>query len=531
MQNEHNPNTITSDVIFSKEHLNIFAPGLSDSKVTGNLFGTNVMKVIPFTFNLDNECRQDFINGKGIRIVSRESFDKKNQKIYNGLQSEFFGSDFGDDHAFSDRYSCACGKLKGQVHEHKYCHECNTEVQFNDIDLKKFGWIIIDGGYYIISPIYYAKLEALFGKIDQTETVISAIINVRYKDGKTSGDNPALDEKDLIVVEKHPFIRRGMVWLRNNFRQVLDYYKKKKPASKKEAFDEIYDNIDKIFCHCIPVYSSVLRIETPGEKGEKSYKIKTNTCYRSIINSVNKINELVQNRDGEDDYDPDEETSINRFLAQIQKDLQANYTEEFKIISGKNGFIQAKVVAGRYNFSARNIIISGSDILRTNEIEICYSTFIELFRYELINIYAKFNNCTLAEADNAVRRANAYFDKDIYCMMQLIIKSQANVYLMCNRNPSINFGSFVTLKIAKVKRDFGDKTLTLNRRILQTMGADFDGDQVNIFRIIGMDMTSKFTKNMDPTTNLFINRIDGRLNTAMMPAKDEAMGFFVFNNI
>ena len=529
---KQNEGPIVTDMIFSKEHLKIFVPGISEKDISGKKFGTEVMKVIPFSRNFDNDCREDFINGKGIRIQSHESFDKKNQKIYDGLQSPFFGSDYGDELAFSERYTCQCGRLKGQMYEHRYCPECNTEVQYNDIDLDKFGWIIIDGEYYIIQPLYYAKLESLLGKMDQTESVLSAIINVKYRDdNRSSGSNePILDDKDKLYKDKHPFIRRGMKWLSTHLRYVLDYYQKRRPSSKKDAFAEIYDNIDKVFCHCIPVYSSVLRIETPGEKGEKSYKVKTNTCYRSIVRSVNKINELVRDRDGEE-ITPEEETTINRFLSQIQKDLQINFEEELKIISGKNGFIQAKVIAGRYNFSARNIIISGNDILHTDEIEVCYSTFIELFRYELINIYAKFKNCTLAEADNAVRRANAHFDKEIYYMMELLIETPQPIYLLCNRNPSINFGSFLALKIVKVKPDMGDKTLTLNRRVLQTMGADFDGDQLNIFRIIGMDLSSRFVKNMDPTLNLFINRIDGRLNTAMTPAKDEAMGFYVFNNI
>ena len=55
---------------------------------------------------LDLECWHDIATGNGIRLTSVESFDKKNQKIYNGLQSEFFGTDFSSDWAFKERYSC-----------------------------------------------------------------------------------------------------------------------------------------------------------------------------------------------------------------------------------------------------------------------------------------------------------------------------------------------------------------------------------------------------------------------------------------
>lgn len=523
--------TLTTDVIFSKKHLNLFVPGISDEEIPGKNFGTNIMKVITFARNFDNDCREDFINGKGIRIQNHESFDKKNQKIWDGLQSPFFGSDYGDEHAYAERYSCACGKLKGQMYEHKFCPECNTEVQFCDTDLSKFGWIIIDGGYMVINPIYYTKIESALGPYDSIESVLHAIINVRFRDGKTTEDIESvlsgLDEKDVANLQKHPFIRRGLSWLKDNLREVLDYYQKKRPASKKEAFQEIYENIDKVFCHCIPVYSSVLRIETPGEKGEKSYKVKTNTCYRSIIRSVNKVNDIVKDKD--EDINIEDEVEINRFLFQVQKELQANFDEEFNILSGKEGYIQAKVIAGRYNWSARNIITSGSDPLHTDEIEMCYCAFIELFRYEIINIYAKFKNITLAESNNAVNRAMAHFDKEIYYIMNMIV--QTPQYVMVNRNPSINYGSFLMLKIVKVKPDIGDKTLTLNRRVLQTMCADFDGDQVNIFRVISESLSKKFRQTMDPKTNLFINRINGRFNRSLAPAKDEAMGFYVFNNI
>jgi hypothetical protein len=43
-------------------------------------------------------------------------------------------------------------------------------------------------------------------------------------------------------------------------------------------------------------------------------------------------------------------------------------------------------------------------------------------------------------------------------------------------NISINYGSFLTMKVASVKGDFNDKTMTIPSNILRTMGADFDGD-------------------------------------------------------
>lgn len=526
------------DMLLSNKMLSLYSEFYSERDIPGRLFGTDIIEVIPYARNFDNDCRDDFINEKGIRIQNPEAFDKKNAKTEDGLQSPFFGSDFGDDLAFAERYTCVCGKLKGQMYEHRYCPECNTEVQYNDIDLTKTGWIIIDKfedqEFCVINPLYYAKLEKVLGKLDNTEKVIAAIIKIHYKDRKgndilNNPDDPCLDDKDIHQIEKHPYIRRGMSWFRNNIREVLMYYRKKKPPKQREAIDEILNNLDKVFCRCIPVYSSVLRIETPGEKGDKIYKQRTNKCYQSIIRSVNKINKLLADSAGEK-LSIEETTLIDRFLCQIQADLREEFEEEFNSINDKKGHIQARVIAGRVNWSARNIIIAGNEVLHANEMLICYASFIELYRYELINIYSKWKNCTLSEASSEVQIAKSHFNNEIYFIMKWMVDTH-DLYLLVNRNPSINFGSFNRLRIAAVKPDIDDKTVTLNRRVLQTMGADFDGDQVNIFRVIGEVLNDKFNENMDPVRNLYISRINGRLNRGMTPAKDEAIGFFVFNNV
>lgn len=504
-----------------------------DKNPKGRKFGTDVIKVNPFAYNFDRECRSDFLKGKAIRLESVESFDKKKNKIYNGLQSEFFGSDFGDDLAFSERFSCVCGKKVGQMYEHDICPECGTEVQYLEVDLQKFGWVMIDGGFKVIQPLYYAKLESLLGKLDSTESVIGAIIKIHYKDtdGNTAINDPfapCYDDKDKQNLPKHPFIRRGMTWLSEHLTEVLDYYKKQKP-NKKDAFQEIYDNLDNVFCHCIPAYSSVLRMEAPGEKDEKVYKVKTNTCYRSIISTANKINDIVR-ENGTGEYTVEELTSADRFCCQIQRELADLFDEEFNIINGKEGYIQGKIVAGRYNFSARNIIISGNRALHSDEVEVCYSTFIELYRYELTAYYAKLKNCTISEANDAVLQAQTSFDKDIYYTMIYMIQS-TNCYLIVNRNPSINYGSFLALRVVNVKSDINDRTLTVNKRILIVMNADFDGDQENIYRTFGETLNNKIARSMNPKYTLFIDKKNGGLNKALMPTKDEAIGFWIFNNI
>ena len=94
---------------------------------------------------------------------------------------------------------------------------------------------------------------------------------------------------------------------------------------------------------------------------------------------------------------------------------------------------------------------------------------------------------------------------------------------------TINYGSFDYVRIVGVKKDISDKTLTIPTHIIVPMNADFDGDLLNVFRIIGMDFQKRFEKNMNPRYNLFVSRADGKANKEVIPVKDELVGFWAFN--
>ena len=95
----------------------------------------------------------------------------------------------------------------------------------------------------------------------------------------------------------------------------------------------------------------------------------------------------------------------------------------------------------------------------------------------------------------------------------------------------INYGSFDYVRIVGVKKDISDKTLTIPTNIIVPMNADFDGDLLNVFRIIGVDLQKRFEKNMNPRYNLFVSRANGKVNPEVAPTKDIAVSFWAFNNL
>lgn len=509
------------------EDVKMYIPDISEAPA-GKIFKTSIRKVIVEAINFDEECREDFIKGKAIIINDPDSFDKKNNKNPHGLQSGWFGTDYGDDAAFNDRYRCECGKYIGKMHLGCICDECNTPVQQCETDLTKFGWIMLDK-YQIMHPLYYQKLDNALGSVKGLqESVLSCITNVVYHDKNQTADLG--DIKMQEIMEKNPFMRKGMIWLSEHLLEVLDFYSKKKSndPKKKAKFDELYNNIDKIFCHAVPVYNSTLRLETPGNKGEKFFKVKVNSLWGSIIKDFNKINDYFS-----DNPTFMDEIEINKFLRTAQTELQAIFDEEFAVIDGKKGVILGKVISGRVNYSSRLIIKAGSGILHADEVELPYVTFLDFFDRELMTEYSHIKGCSLKVAQAAWNRAHVHFDREYYAIMMWMIKDPRNlpyIHIMINRNPSINFGSFLTVKIAAINPNVSDKTMTINTRIIKTMAADFDGDQLNVFRIQGANLGSKFELNMNPKYNLYISKTNGRVNPAMMPTKNETVGFFQFNN-
>lgn len=391
------------------------------------MFGSKIENVTVEKMNLDLECYFDFLQGRGIRLTSVEAYDKKNEKIHNGLQSDFYGSDFGDDSAFEERYSCKCKKYIGKMYQNIICDVCDTPVQFNDADLTKTGWIILNN-YSVISPIYCAKLIDALGA-SGGEKVFNKIIERVIPDD--SPNKKELTEKEILEAKKNPFMYKGMIWLKDNLWEVLDYYEKKKPT-KAKLFKELKEDIANIFVSSIPVYTALLRTELPGVKGSKLYKLKINTIYQSIIRITNFINDFTE-------VNHNDIISIDKQLASIQYELMDVFTEIYKELTGKKGIITSKVLGGRYNFAARNIIVSSSGRLRADEVEVGYVVFMELFRYEIINLYTKIHNCTISEASNVWKRGLSHFNTTLYNIIQHMVtdkKYSKYLNILINRNPS-----------------------------------------------------------------------------------------------
>lgn len=282
--------------------------------------------------NWDKVCETDLLMDKGF-IVSEPAITGKDTKSMYGIQSPLFASDWSDgEDAFSDRFKCKCGAMKGKIFEGETCPECGTKIEFRDVDLSITGWIIINN-YKIIQPIYYKKLASIIGP-----KVFAEII--KY-DKFIDRDGHVLEKPS----DTNQFKGIGLIEFRERFQEILDYYKVKK-KNKLEEIKEIEEDIDKVFASCIPVFSSVLR---PISFRNDSFFYSTiDKRYNSIFSSVNLLNdtELYERRRKKWTKEKKERMDTATILSTIQEKLMQLWELVFDLINQKDGYIKSEILGG-----------------------------------------------------------------------------------------------------------------------------------------------------------------------------------------
>lgn len=473
--------------------------------------------------NWDEECELDFLAGRGFEIKEKitskkdrkgkklpgAKSDGKKKKSKYGIQSPLFMTDWDDDNAFEERYSCKCKELKGRVFEGEKCPICLTEVKFRDVDLKIFGWIKIYN-YKIIQPLYYKMLSSALGK-----KVFNEIVEY---DKELTKDGMIVDKS----TKNRPFKGIGIIEFYDRFEEIMNYYYNKK-KNKREIIKELIEEKDNIFVSSIPVYSSAMR---PISFKNESF------FFTGIDKKLNTIvsDSLILNRS---EYRLKSRSKKARMddpiiLNSIQRNLNLLWDEIFKEINQKHGHIRNNILGGRLNFAARNVI-RPDPTLRADEVRICYMTFLELYKYEIISHVVKINDCSYNEAYDIWYRATIFYDEKIYKIMNYILKKYKSKVKII-RNPTINYGSLLCMKIKSIIPVMDDFTMALPIQILTCLNADFDGDIMNIVSFKTKKMANEFDKTFNPRKNMYISRINGLFNNDFNLLKDQIIGLYEFNN-
>lgn len=408
----------------------------------------------------DIQCRVDFMSRRGF-VVDKYAYEDKKLKIKSkrGIQSPLFGTDFSDENAFEERYACQCRATTGKVFEGEICPKCKTEVRFVDVNIEYTGWILLKHDK-IVQPLYYRLLNRI---VKSKKFSLDDIIQPKSE-----------IDKDGIIIHhpydpKQPFAGIGVEGLYERYEEILDYYYKKK-RNLRDLIDMIRDEREKAFASSIPVYTSALR--PTSFNGESNFNfISPERIYSNIVKKANLLNSLRKQAVGGKFKEERDFLHRQTALFELQSKINQLWKMVFEKIDTKHGHIREEILGGRVNFSARNVIVPDSS-LKADEIEIGYLTFLELFRYEIIGYLVKMTGSSYGEAAQEWFESSLGFNKRVYEIMQYII-DKCDPRVIMNRNPTINFGSLMLMKIKRVRGDYNENhTMSIPVFILSDLNAD-----------------------------------------------------------
>lgn len=488
--------------------------------------------------NFDHEMKKDIETGNGFLIDKPKSTNKKDIKNPNGIYSPKFGQKLGDVNPYADRYSCECGYTKSRINHSIECPVCHTKCKYVDDDFSTFGWIVLKDQYHIIHPKFYDSLEFIFGASPFNRdrkrikgTKLENILNY----------SPEVDQNGQLhecafKPDNEPFYGIGMIEFYERFDEILDYYYAKNPK-KKEYYDEIQDykyscecsNVvgkdfegkicpvcgkpvqfvgkDIIFTHSIPVFTTHLR---PADiKDGYMYYEPTNGIYNMINKHVHSINK--------DKRKIDKDFKIkNQELFNVQMKFQELVDEIMKILSGKKGQLRM-LIGGRYNFSCRAVIRQDAT-LRIDQVKLPYVELVKCLQQRIINILIRTYNISPSEAYDIWQRAISKKDERIGEIIDAIIRSEPEgLPVIINRNPTINYGSILQVFCVGYTDTL---TMSVPLQVLKIMGADFDGDVLNIFHIINEAFFERCYIVFNPRNAMYISRVDGKMNADVLVQRD-----------
>ena len=401
--------------------------------------------------NLDDERMNDINTDNGF-IISDPNGIKKDIKDPNGMFSSKYGQTLKDMNPYATRYKCECGREMFKVNEGTRCPICEKEVKFVDDNFNYFGWKVLKD-YYFIHPNLYKSLRTVIGK-----TQLDNILNYEVKK-----DEDGHIIEDIERPKKEPFYGIGMIAFHDRFDEIMEYYGKSSAntSNKKQYYDDIMENKDKIFAQSIPYFTLLLR--PVNDEQSNFYFEDSNSFYYMMNKLAAKINNYDHN-------DPMcDLTSLNKLLYDLQCKYNKLYENIEKTIEKKKGNVR-QLLSGRYNFSSRCVITANLD-LRIDEITLPYSCLVEILQQRIINILRRTYSINYSDARDIWYKATLKPDKRVKDIINSIIKSSGDgrgIPFIINRNPTIAYGGYLQMFCVGINDSY---TMEIPLRVLRLLAA------------------------------------------------------------
>ena len=237
---------------------------------------------------------------------------------------------------------------------------------------------------------------------------------------------------------------------------------------------------------------------------------KTNENYNMISRLVMEVNrdKLRIDRKKKNKLD---------LLYQLQLQVNIVYAELKEIMSKKKGDIRS-AVGGRYCFTGRSVIAQAVDLM-PDQIRLSYHTLCEMLQQVIINILQRTYSFSYADAYKYWYKAQLQYNEIVASIIENLIKdSDGGLPIIINRNPTISYGGILFMRCIGIGKE-NDYTMQIPLQVLQLLGADFDGDSLNIMYLYNKDFIRAAEEILSPRY-MFISRNDGTFNNLMNHQRD-----------
>jgi len=386
------------------------------------------------------------------KIYTRKSFFK------DGIFSQQI---FGPIHD----YTCECG-IKDTTNIGHRCPNCG--VKYVASSERRYSYATIDMPVKILHPLVYLSIKS---RRSNFKTLLEDILNgYKFYEYDESKDTfITLDEViDVSIDDFYNIIEKLIMKIDNRMYTLL-----------KNTIGSIF--VKNIIVTPPDTRPVVISKTNDIIMDEMNYK------YRDILTKIDQYNILIN---------PEKSMYINYdFTLNIWKDTFALYDMAEEYINGdKKKLIRKNIMGKSIDFSGR-AVISVDPTLKLDECGVSYKILLEIFKPELIkDLISSGFCCTMHEADSMIK--DALDDKiDLFDQIKKVCTHQI---VILNRAPTLHRQSLFAFKAIPTK----DKVIHLHPLMCEPYNADFDGDQMAIYRPILQKSIDECKRYMIPSQNL-----------------------------
>ena len=227
-----------------------------------------------------------------------------------------------------------------------------------------------------------------------------------------------------------------MIDFYERFDEIMKYFLDKN--KKFDLYIFIMSQKSVVFAKSIPVYNALMRHFTIKD-GKIKYT-KDDILFKRIFTNHQLLNNdfaLARKMEGAKKRKGGvERLRKENILYRIQKDILALWDFSFEAIDGKTGVINGQIVAGRMDYTARNVIVP-DPTLEMDQVDIGYITALEIMKLEFIDFAVKMYDINHREAANIWRDATMTYSPRVHKILSHI-NTMKPIILSTFRNPSIN---------------------------------------------------------------------------------------------